>query len=134
MIAGVEMEIRHVADAREIIANAILSTPGLVIDGKVVSTGRIPTERRRLAHVPRRRDPLRLPVLLRLQPRNVRLRAGRQLRAGLPRRQGTLRGLPVVHGPVRVPALRLPIATSQTIPSASADCPPQRAVSEGTHQ
>jgi hypothetical protein len=35
VIAGVEAEIRHVADAREIIANAILSTPGLVIDGKV---------------------------------------------------------------------------------------------------
>jgi hypothetical protein len=43
VIAGVEAEIRHVADSREIIANAILSTPGLVIDGKVVSTGRIPT-------------------------------------------------------------------------------------------
>ena len=52
MIAGVEAEIRHVADAREIIANAILSTPGLVIDGKVVSTGRIPTERGRVAPVP----------------------------------------------------------------------------------
>ena len=41
-MAGVEAEIRHVADAREIIANAILSTPGLAIDGKVVSTGRTP--------------------------------------------------------------------------------------------
>lgn len=45
MTAGVETEIRHVADAREIIANTILSTPGLVIDGKVVSTGRILMDR-----------------------------------------------------------------------------------------
>jgi arsenite-transporting ATPase len=37
-MAGVEAEIRHVADAREIIANAILSTPGLVIDGTVETT------------------------------------------------------------------------------------------------
>jgi len=31
---GVEAEIRHVADAREMIATAILSTPSLVSDGK----------------------------------------------------------------------------------------------------
>jgi Thioredoxin domain len=114
--AGVETEIRHVADAREIIANTILSTPGLVIDGKVVSTGRIPTERGRVAHVPGRRDPLQLPLLLRLQPQ-----------------RGALCGVPVVHRPVRVPAMTPPIPTIQTVPSVSADRPTQRAVSERTH-
>ena len=133
MIAGVEAEIRHVADAREIIVNAILSTPGLVIDGKVVSTGRIPTERGRVAHVPGRRDPLQLPVLLRLQPRDVRLRRGGRVRAGLQPQRGALRGVPVVHGAVRVPAMSPPIPTRQSVHSASADCPLQRAVSERTH-
>jgi small redox-active disulfide protein 2 len=41
-IAGVEAEVRHVTDPREIVARGVMSTPGLVIDGKVVSTGRIP--------------------------------------------------------------------------------------------
>ena len=42
-IAGVEAEIRHVTDYREIAARGVMSTPGLVIDGKVVSVGRIPS-------------------------------------------------------------------------------------------
>ena len=42
-IAGVEAEILHVTDYREIAARGVLSTPGLVIDGRVVSTGRIPS-------------------------------------------------------------------------------------------
>jgi small redox-active disulfide protein 2 len=42
-MAGVEAEIRHVTDYREIAAHGVMSTPGLVIDGKVVSVGRIPS-------------------------------------------------------------------------------------------
>jgi small redox-active disulfide protein 2 len=42
-IAGVEAEIRHVTDYAEIVAHGVMSTPGLVIDGKVVSVGRIPS-------------------------------------------------------------------------------------------
>jgi small redox-active disulfide protein 2 len=41
-MAGVEAEVRHVTDFREIAARGVMSTPGLVIDGKVVSTGRVP--------------------------------------------------------------------------------------------
>ena len=42
-IAGVEAEILHVTDYREIAARGVMSTPGLVIDGRVVSAGRIPS-------------------------------------------------------------------------------------------
>jgi small redox-active disulfide protein 2 len=40
---GIEAEIRHVTDYAEIASRGVLSTPGLVIDGQVVSTGKIPT-------------------------------------------------------------------------------------------
>ncbi len=40
---GVEAEITHVTDDAEIMAFGVMSTPGLVIDGRVVSYGRVPT-------------------------------------------------------------------------------------------
>jgi small redox-active disulfide protein 2 len=41
--SGIEAEIRHVTDYAEIASRGVMNTPGLVIDGKVVSTGKIPT-------------------------------------------------------------------------------------------
>ena len=41
---GVEAEFEKVTDMAEIMKWPILSTPGLVIDGTVVSSGRIPAE------------------------------------------------------------------------------------------
>jgi small redox-active disulfide protein 2 len=41
--AGLEAEVRHVTDWSEIAGRGVLSTPGLVIDGTVVSAGRVPT-------------------------------------------------------------------------------------------
>ena len=40
---GTEAEIRHVTDYGEIASRGVLSTPGLVIDGVIVSVGRVPT-------------------------------------------------------------------------------------------
>ncbi len=41
-IAGVEAEIIHVTDASQFLAYGVLwSTPGLVIDGRLVSAGRV---------------------------------------------------------------------------------------------
>jgi small redox-active disulfide protein 2 len=41
-LAGIEAEIIKVTDYAEIMAHGVMSTPGLVIDGKVVSVGRVP--------------------------------------------------------------------------------------------
>jgi small redox-active disulfide protein 2 len=43
IMAGVEAEVVHVTDPREIVGRGVMSTPGLIIDGRVVSAGRIPS-------------------------------------------------------------------------------------------
>ena len=43
VLAGIDAEIRHVTDYAEIAAKGVMNTPGLIIDGKVVSTGRVPS-------------------------------------------------------------------------------------------
>ena len=40
---GIQADVTHVTDPREIVARGVMSTPGLVIDGQVVSTGRVPS-------------------------------------------------------------------------------------------
>ena len=42
-MAGSEAEVVEVQDDREIAARGVFKTPGLVIDGEVVSTGRVPS-------------------------------------------------------------------------------------------
>ena len=42
-LAGVEAEVIKVTDYGRILAHGVMHTPGLVIDGRVVSAGRIPS-------------------------------------------------------------------------------------------
>jgi small redox-active disulfide protein 2 len=43
VMAGVEAEVVKIVDYREIAARGVMNTPGLAIDGKVVSVGRVPS-------------------------------------------------------------------------------------------
>jgi len=40
---GIEADVEHVTDIKEIMARGIMATPGLAIDGKVVLAGRVPS-------------------------------------------------------------------------------------------
>jgi small redox-active disulfide protein 2 len=42
---GVEATVTKIEDPMEIVAFGVLSTPGLVVDGTIVSSGRVPTVR-----------------------------------------------------------------------------------------
>ncbi|HET9522524.1 MAG TPA: thioredoxin family protein [Candidatus Limnocylindrales bacterium] len=52
-IAGVDADIRHVTDDAEIARRGVMRTPGLVIDGTVVSYGRVPGPREIAEWLPR---------------------------------------------------------------------------------
>ncbi len=41
--AGVEIELEKVTDIAEIMAYGVMSTPGVVVDGKLVHTGGLPS-------------------------------------------------------------------------------------------
>ena len=40
---GVDAEVEKVTDIREIMARGVMATPGLVVNKRVVSTGRVPS-------------------------------------------------------------------------------------------
>ena len=47
--AGVEADVEHVTDFKEIARYGVFSTPAMVIDGKVVCVGKIPKKAEILA-------------------------------------------------------------------------------------
>jgi alkyl hydroperoxide reductase subunit AhpF len=40
---GVEAQVEKVTDMKEIMAKGVMATPGLVVNGQVVSKGRVPS-------------------------------------------------------------------------------------------
>ena len=40
---GIDAQIEHVTDIKKIMAYGVMTTPALVIDGKVVAAGKLPT-------------------------------------------------------------------------------------------
>lgn len=40
---GIDAQIQHVTDPIEIAVRGVMATPGLIVDGVVVSVGRVPT-------------------------------------------------------------------------------------------
>ena len=42
---GIEIQLEKVEQLQDIMAYGVMSTPGVVVDGKVVCTGRVPTPR-----------------------------------------------------------------------------------------
>jgi len=38
----IEADVQHVTDIKEIMARGIMATPGLAVNGKIVSKGRVP--------------------------------------------------------------------------------------------
>lgn len=41
---GVSATVEHVSDYREIVGYGVMRTPALVVDGKVVASGRVPSK------------------------------------------------------------------------------------------
>ena len=39
---GIEAQVEHVTDIKEIMARGVIATPGLAVNGKVVCAGRVP--------------------------------------------------------------------------------------------
>ena len=42
-MTGVSAEIQHVTDYADIAAKGVMNTPGVIIDGRIMSTGRVPS-------------------------------------------------------------------------------------------